>query len=149
LFQNNEWVTGSWKVGGTWEIPPGCEASGYDVPQTGRFVTPVLVAATSTCRCFLREHAELIRQYVDGAGPIKTRDYSLTSDTDDGMNAEVYFRKNEVANENFHRLQEIHKKKTASQQSVKDVPTNVISLSIFSLIFGLFKSVSFVCFNMS
>ncbi len=88
-------------------------------------MTPVLLAATSTCRCFLQKHAKLIRQYVDGAGPIKTRDYSLTSDTDDGTNAEVYFKRNELANENFHRLKELNRKKTASQQSDKDVRTTV------------------------
>jgi hypothetical protein len=89
-------------------------------------VTPVLIAATSPCRCFLRENAKVIRQYVCGAGPIGTRDYSLTSETDDGTNREVYFRKNEFANENFNRLKELHRKKPASQQSEKEVPTNVM-----------------------
>ncbi len=94
-------------------------------------MTPVLVAATSTCLCFLRENAELIRQYVDGAGPIKTRDYSLTSDTDDGTNRELYFRKSEAANDNFHRLKELNRKKPASQQSEKEVPTKVCDFFFF------------------
>ncbi len=117
-------------MGETWEFPSVCEDLAYDVPVLGRFVTPVLVAATSPCRCFLHKHAALIRRYVDGAGPIKTRDYSLTSDTDEGMNAEVYFRKNEFANENFNRLKDLHRKKTASQQSEKAVPTSVINVCL-------------------
>ena len=82
---------GSWEVGHNYVAPKNLPLSKlYKIPPAGVCLKPVLVVAHMTCVCRIEKHAIRLSKFAEGAGPVRSRQYADTSESETSMTDQAY-----------------------------------------------------------